>query len=232
MILKRLLHEVDEAVCRPTVNGHRVIRYFHRQFHKFFKQFRTKEQYLLATKYFDGSLAEQFPERRISKKERFDSLSVSELPFLLLKTFPYDESVLETLKAKLMDITTIQYRIRYGQLQEYLDDCEATLNLRQSVKRMTYLHGLDRLQLVVNYLQKKKNFLEVRSLVCVYSCGHKFDTFMQITEPKLCLSNTQIVVCFNPVTYRVTMTKNRLFANCTALYMDTNVSFTTMTFSM
>ena len=169
LILKRLLHEIEESICRPTINGHRVIRYFHRQFHKFFKQFRTEEQYRLATKYFNGSLAKLHPEREIHKNEGLDALAVSELPFLLLKTSIYDQNYLEELKSKLMDISHIQHRIRYGQLQEYLDDCEATLKLRPTIKRISLITGLDRLQLVVEFLQKKKNLLEV-SCVCMNNC--------------------------------------------------------------
>ena len=84
-ILKRILHEIDEYICRPAINGHRVIRYFHRQFHKFFKQYRTKELYVLATKYFQGQLARQYPKRQIASEKPDDSLHMSELPFLLLK---------------------------------------------------------------------------------------------------------------------------------------------------
>ena len=160
LILKRLLHEIDESICRPTINGHRVIRYFHRQFHKFFKQFRSEQQYRLATMYFNGTLAINYPERKINANQGFDALAVSELPFLLLKTTNYDQGYLEELKTRLMDVSHIQHRIRYGQLQEYLDDCEATLNLRPNITSMSLLHGLDRLQLVVKFLQSKKNLLE------------------------------------------------------------------------
>ena len=136
-----------------------MIRYFHRQFHKFFKQFRSEQQYRLATMYFNGTLASIYPERKINTNQGFDALAVSALPFLLLKTTNYDQGYLEELKTRLMDISHIQHRIRYGQLQEYLDDCEATLNLRPNITSMSLLHGLDRLQLVVKFLQKKKNLL-------------------------------------------------------------------------
>ena len=66
MLMKRLLTEISEYVCKPAVNGQIVLRYFHRQFYKFFKQYRQKELYQLALAFLDGTLHDKYPARQIS----------------------------------------------------------------------------------------------------------------------------------------------------------------------
>ena len=169
LILKRILHEIDEYICRPAINGHRVIRYFHRQFHKFFKQYRTEKLYILSTKYFLGQLAMELPNRKISPQNLDDSLHMSELPFLLMKSIDYDKTLTTTLLENLSSFDVIRKRMENSQLQEYLDDCRITIDMVKTIfdsqiNGYKTLNDIDRLEKMYNFIQKKKNWLEVSPL--------------------------------------------------------------------
>ena len=90
MLMKRLLTEISEYVCKPAVNGQIVLRYFHRQFYKFFKQYRQKELYQLALAFLDGTLHDKYPARQISvEKEENSAIVSSELLSSLDRLHPF-----------------------------------------------------------------------------------------------------------------------------------------------
>ena len=161
LILKRILNEIDEYICRPVINGHRVIRYFHRQFHKFFKQYRNDDMYVLGVKFFAGDLAKEFPNRQIAHQKQNDPQYLSELPFLLLKSTHFNPKNIPVLLDLLVDLNIITKRIQYGQLTEYLEDCRLTLE-RLDQPKVDRIHAvkINKLEKIFELLQKKKNWLE------------------------------------------------------------------------
>ena len=102
--MKRLLTEIMEYVCKPAVNGQIVLRYFHRQFYKYFKQYRQKELYQLALNYLDGTLHKQFPARQISVEEEENSQGSSSLCLNCRNFHTLVEKIPEMLAMKMFDI--------------------------------------------------------------------------------------------------------------------------------
>lgn len=70
LVMKRLLMEIQQYICKPHVNGKQVIRYFHRQFHQYFKRFRSVELYQLALRYLNGELKTEYKVKSLKKTRK------------------------------------------------------------------------------------------------------------------------------------------------------------------
>jgi hypothetical protein len=157
--MKRLIGEIDEYLCKPAVNGQTVLRFFHRQFHKFFSQFRTKELYAISLEYVTGELQKKFPGRKIDIQNSLDEINplvVSETPYIMGRLTSFDISYFDKLQNHLCDVKNILKRIESDQLHEYLSDVKVFNTMLQNSKRSksSSLESIRRL------LSRKSYFIE------------------------------------------------------------------------
>jgi len=136
-----------------------VLRYFHRQFHKFFKQFRTKELYEISLRYLSGELEKQFPNRKINSQttDGANPLVVSESPYIMARLAMINRKYVKILEKNLLKIENILDRIELGQLHEYLSDCE---NYNRILKELKIPKQNCQLDAIHRILSRKSYFLE------------------------------------------------------------------------
>ena len=111
-------------------------------------------------------MAKEFPNRKIPAENLDDSLHMSELPFLLMKSLDFDKTMTTDLIDNLSSFDVIRKRIQNYQLQEYLDDSRITIEIvknifESQINGYKTLNDIDRLEKMYNFIQKKKNWLEV-----------------------------------------------------------------------
>ena len=171
LLMKRLLTEISEYVCKPAVNGQIVLRYFHRQFYKFFKQYRQKELYQLALAFLDGTLHDKYPARQISvEKEENSAIVSSELPWVLFRLSQIDLTYLEHFSSEILNVEHILRRVFFGQVLEFISDCENFKSLlkkayenpetRQMAKLQSLQMRNSRINAICRILSKKSFFIE------------------------------------------------------------------------